>query len=161
MRRLTGSALAVVLVVVIGREARAQAVVTARGPGGFGQEYTQSPPSNSVLLDRWWMLEMTPAVGSAPAGPPDAAVHATPTAKATRPARTARSLSRMSSRRFNRDAPPASTPLPTGSLYWPGAASVPLYSPANRYATYGQGYGVSPYGSMDYGMSYKGLYWGY
>lgn len=64
MRRLTGSALAVVLVVVIGREARAQSVVTARGPGGFGQEYTQSPPSNSVLLDRWWMLEMTPAVGS-------------------------------------------------------------------------------------------------
>ena len=68
MRRLTGSALAVVLVVVIGREARAQSVVTARGPGGFGQEYTQSPPSNSVLLDRWWMLEMTPAVGSAAGG---------------------------------------------------------------------------------------------
>ena len=38
---------------------------------------------------------------------------------------------------------------------------MPLYSPAQRYATYGQGYRVSPYGSVDYGMAYKGYYWGY
>jgi hypothetical protein len=162
MRRLTGSALAVVLVIAIGQEARAQSADPASGPGGFGLEYTQSVPSNSLVLDRWWMLEATPMVGSILPGPAVAqteasTVQTTPAARAARPAR---SFSRTANRRLDRGVVPASASLPTGSLYWP-AGVVPLYSPAQRYATYGQGYDVSPYGTIDYGAAYKGFYWGY
>ena len=72
--------------------------------------------------------------------------------------RPARSLGRAGHRRRTAASARTSAPLPTGSLYWPDAV-VPLYSPAQRYATYGQGYGVSPYGTADYGAAYKGHYW--
>ena len=63
MRRLTGLALAVVLVVVVGRAGgRPGAGREGSAYGGFGLEYTQPIPSNSLVLDRWWMLEATPMV---------------------------------------------------------------------------------------------------
>ena len=160
MSRLTGSILAVVLVVVVGQEARAQ----MPGNGAFGMEYAQPIPSNSVVLNRWWMLEATPMVGTMP---PPVVVAQPSTAQAAylgrpaRPARAVRSLSRVSSRRPSRAVVTAPTLLPTGSLYWQGASSVPLYTPAQRYATYGYGYGVSPYGTANYGVAFKGMYWGY
>jgi hypothetical protein len=158
MCRLTGLVLALVLVVAAGQEARAQAPVP--GPGGFGFEYTQTLPSNSLILDRWWMLEATPAVGTALPPPAvvqqPAAVEPANPGRAARPTRVVRSFSRVSSRPLNPAGVQPTTSLPTGSLYWPGAAGVPLYSPAQRYATYGQGYGVSPYGTADYGAAYKG-----
>ena len=132
--------------------------------GGFGLEYAQTPPSNGYVLDRWWMVQATPSVGNAlpPSNlvqPAPAAVQPANPRRVTRAARAARSFSRLNARTANRAGMPAATALPTGSLYWP-AAGMPLYSPAQRYAAYGQGYGVSPYGSADYGAQYKGLYWG-
>lgn len=162
MSRVTGLVLAAFLAMMVGQEARAQAPV---GVGGFGFEYTQPIPSNTVLLDRWWVPVQTPAVGTVP--PPAQAVETAPAVQATGPVRTARtargirSFARVGTRRSTRFAAQPTTSLPTGSLYWPGAAGVPLYSPAQRYAAYGQGYDVSPYGSTDYGANYKGLYWGY
>jgi hypothetical protein len=166
MRRLTGLTLAVVLVVSFGQTAQAQSdypgAIAGFGYAGFGLGYTQVIPSNSLILDRWWMLEETPMVSSTLPQPgaartPVATATATPNPRAARPAR---SLGRAGSRRLDRSVTPASAPLPTGSLGWGGSAVVPLYSPVQRYATYGQGYGVSPYGSTDYGAAYKGYYWG-
>ena len=51
--------------------------------------------------------------------------------------------------------------LPTGSLDWPAASGVILYSPALRYENYGGGYGRGPYGTMDCGMMYHGMSLGY
>jgi hypothetical protein len=166
MRRLTGLGLAVVLVVSFDQSARAQSdyagAVMGFGYAGFGLDYTQTVPSNSLVLDQWWMLQETPMVGPML---PEAGAARTPVAKvsaipAPRAARPARSFARAGSRRLGRSVTPASSPLPIGSLDWGGSAVVPSYSPVQRYAAYGQGYGVSPYGTADYGAAYKGYYWG-
>ncbi len=160
MRRAIGSTLAVMLVVAMGQVARAQAP-SASGAGAFGPEYTQAPPSNSLVLDRWWMLEATPAVGPMlPQAAAPSTENAAPRSRAVVRGRTSRSLSRAASRRVARGADPMTVNLPTGSLAWPGGTTVPLYSPADRYSAYGFGYAVSPYGSMDYGSAYKGMAWG-
>lgn len=159
MRRLTGLVLAVAVIGVLSANpARAQAPMPMNG--GFGFNYTQGIPANSYVLDRWWMVGETPMVGSAvPAGtvavpqPADAG-------RVVRSGRARRSYSRVVVRPYNRAGIPAASALPTGSLYWPATSGMPLYSPAQRYASYGQGYGVSPYGTADYGALYKGLYWG-
>lgn len=160
MIRLMGLVLALGFVAV-GPSARAQ----TPGPmsGGFGFEYTQPMPSNAYVLDRWWQVQGTPSVGSAL--PPPVMVRPPATVQPASPVRTARAgrMGRTSSRLVPRSyypvsGPPVATPLPTGSLYWP-AAGMPLYSPAQRYAAYGQGYGVSPYGSADYGAQFRGMYW--
>jgi hypothetical protein len=80
-------------------------------------------------------------------------------ARAARAQRAGRSLARSGNRSFTGAGVQPGAPLPTGSLYWPGARGMPVYSPAQRYATYGYGYGVSPYGTADYGAAYKGYYW--
>lgn len=165
MRRVMGSALGFVVILALGQSAWAQMPApSGSGAGAFGPEYTQAPPSNSLILDRWWMMQATPVVGTLPywttphfdmaAQPPRAVVR-------SRTGRSlARSRSRVATRRISRGADPAAIALPTGSLVWPRGPVVPLYSPANRYAAYGYGYGVSPYGSMDYGAAYKGMAWG-
>jgi hypothetical protein len=163
MIRLTGSVLALMLVLVLGQPARAQMPAYLPANGGFGFEYTQPIPSNSLMLDRWWMVQATPAVvtpmpATAVAAPPAAVEPADP-GRVARATRTGRSFSRVVSRPYNRAVVQPATSLPTGSLSWLGVASVPLYSPAQRYATYGEGYGVSPYGTVDYSASYKGMYW--
>jgi hypothetical protein len=68
--------------------------------------------------------------------------------------------------RSNRSGPAMRTArvgyqLPTGSLNWPGASRVLLYSPALRYENYGGGYGRGPYGTIDCGMMYHGMSLGY
>ena len=165
MNRLTGWVLAVVLVVVVGREAQAQVQDRCRRTAGSASTMAQPIPSSTFVLDRWGMLEATPMLGAAL--PVAAVVERPATARAAhvgrvaRPARAVRSLSRVNTRRTSRAAVEDFAPLPTGSLYWPGAVGMPLYSPAQRYASYGFGYGVSPYGTADYGAAYKGLYSGY
>jgi hypothetical protein len=151
-----------VMLVVVGRSAHAQ--MPAPMNGGFGFDYAQTTPSNSYVLDRWWMVQATPTVGTTL--PPSTVVEQPATVQPANPrrvsraARTGRSISRVSSRPYSWAGARPVTPLPTGSLYWPAPAGVPLYSPVQRYASYGEGYGVSPYGSADYGAQYKGLYWG-
>ncbi len=139
--------------------------------GGFGFGYTQVLPSNTYVLNRYWMLVETPSLGVLPAG--GAAVSVVPAqaaepvqivgkARAGKPARPARSAAtRYGVRKSYRAAAQPIQSLPSGSLYWPGTAGAPLYSPAQRYGTYGSGYGLGAYGSIDYGSSYKGYYWGY
>lgn len=162
MSRLMGLVLAVMFL-MMNRSADAQAPMY----GGFGMEYTQPIPANTYVLDRWWMVQATPMVGSALPPPVMAQAPAAvqqpvyPGRLSRRAARTARSYSRTTMRPYNGAAVQPMSPLPTGSLYWPTAPGTPLYVPAQRYAAYGQGYGVSPYGSADYGAQYKGMYWGY
>ncbi len=162
MSRLIGSFLAVVFVAVAGPSARAQMPAPLPAYGGFGFEYTQPIPSNTLLLDRFWMVEPTPSV-VAPmprtAAVPQPVAQPANTGRVARATRTGRTFSRIVARPYNRAGIQTATPLPTGSLSWNGVGSVPLYSPAQRYATYGSGYGVSPYGSVDYGAQYKGMYW--
>jgi hypothetical protein len=163
MSRLLGLVLAVIFLVVA---QPAQAQLPASTYGGFGLEYTQAIPANGYVLDRWWWVQATPVVSSTTLPPqtvteqPAVVQPATPR-RVTRAGRVIRSFSRPATRSDNRAGMPAATPLPTGSLYWPATTGLPLYSPAQRYASYGQGYGLSPYGSTDYGAQYKGLYWGY
>jgi hypothetical protein len=157
MSRVTGWVLAMGLVAVAGQPARAQMPTAVNG--GFGVEYTQTIPANSLVLDRWWMLETTPRMGSAlPQNATvvrPAAVQPVAPGRVARAHRTSRSTARMSSRPVTSAVVQPGTPLPTGSLYWPEAIGMPLYSPSQRYASYGYGYGVSPYGTAYYG-AYKG-----
>ena len=136
--------------------------------GGFGFEYTQLLPSNSYVLDRYWMAVATPSIDSqtdyANTKPP-AVMSPTPVQKVQR-ALTARSAkpvrsSKARTRRLDQGEVQSAEPLPTGSLSWEGASGVPLYFPSERMGSYGYGYGVSSYGSINYGSSYKGYYWGY
>ena len=164
MSRLTGLALAVVLVVVIGREARAQSVVTARRPTAVSGWSTRNRPPRTASC--WtaggcWRRRRRSALGAGRTRP-DAAVQATPTAKATRPARTARSLSRIEQpavrprRRSGRD--PAADRIAVLAGSRDGCRST--RRPVGMRPT-GKAMVSSPYGSIDYGMTYKGMYWGY
>jgi hypothetical protein len=161
MSRLIGSFLAVMLVAVAGPSARAQMPAPLPAYGGFGFEYTQPIPSNRVALDRFWMVEATPSVGASmpTAAASQPAVEPANAGRVVRATRSGRSFSRVVTRPYNRTGLQPGTSLPTGSLSWYGVGSVPLYSPDQRYATYGSGYAVSPYGSADYGAQYKGMYW--
>jgi hypothetical protein len=157
MGRVTGWVLAMGLVAVAGQSARAQ--MPAAVNGGFGVEYTQTIPANSLMLDRWWMLEATPRMGSVP---PQSATVVQPAAmqpvapaRGARAHRSGRSFARGGSRPVTSAVVQPVAPLPMGSLYWPQAIGMPLYSPSQRYASYGYGYGVSPYGTAYYG-AYKG-----
>jgi hypothetical protein len=161
MSRLMGWVLAVGLFAVVGQPARAQ--MPAPVGGGFGLQYTQPIPSGTLVLNRWGMLEATPGVGTAlpPATAVEQPASVPPVARArvARGNRMGRSFARVTGRPITGAGVQPGAPLPSGSLYWPGAAGMPLYSPAQRYATYGYGYGASPYGTADYGAAYKGYYW--
>jgi hypothetical protein len=123
--------------------------------GGFGFEYVQTGPSSGYVLDRWWMAtEASPARTM-----PSRIVTATAQPRAAQlPSPTRRSGGR---RVFHRTASPVTYELPTGSLVWSGAGIVSPFTSAQRYESYESGYARSPYGSTDYGMAYKGYYWGY
>jgi hypothetical protein len=154
MGRLLGWTFATILLVGLSTTARAQDDLLYNGwtgdpfyggssygapaYGGFGLGYMQAPVAGTVMMDRFGMFYATPLVTSAPQG-----VVSQPQAP------TARTRSRK--------APPAPRyALPTGSLYWPGASGVILYSPALRQQNYGGGYARSPYGSIEYGGWWKG-----
>jgi hypothetical protein len=159
MTRLVGSVLGLFLVLAVGQPVRAQ--MPAPVYGGFGLEYTQPVPTNRYVLDRWWMVQATPTVAAPLPAPAvvqqPVVVEPAQTGRLSRAARPSRSLGRPVSSAVVQSP----TALPTGSLNWLAAPGMSLYSPAQRYASYGQGYGVSPYGTADYGAAYKGMSWGY
>jgi hypothetical protein len=111
--------------------------------GGFGFEYGQVARAGGMILDQYGIVRQAPGFAPAPTAP----------APRARARQTLAGSSRVAAR--------ASFALPTGSLYWPGASGVILYSPATRYQSYGSGYGRSPYGSVDCSTMYKGWPLGY
>jgi hypothetical protein len=180
MKRNLGPILAMGLVAVLGVQASAQAqegelsggsVQGGSTPfnlpsGGFGLGYTQVLPSDGYVLDRYWQVVATSSAGTmAPADAPAQAtepVQRVARARAGKPARTARSVGiKARARKTDQVASQTTEPLPSGSLYWSGAAGVSLYSPTERYASYGYGYDRSPHGTTDYGFAYQGYYLGY
>jgi len=118
--------------------------------GGFGLEYTQPVGEGSLVMDRFGMFYMAPAVRTAAPSNTTAAVSA--------PMRRRGVQSRTEAKRVQ--AQPRYQ-MPTGSLYWSGANSGILYSPAMRYQSYGGGYARSPYGAVDHSIMYKGWDLGY
>lgn len=111
--------------------------------GGFGLEMMQTPMAGTVMLDRFGLVHRTPIRVSS--------VRVTSPRPRTRPSRSG-PATRTAQVGYQ---------LPTGSLEWPGASGVILYSPALRYENYGGGYGRGPYGTMDCGMMYHGMSLGY
>jgi hypothetical protein len=151
-----GLGLVLAVVLLLGLASQSQAQMPAGDFGGFGYNYAQTVPSNSYILDRWWMVTESPTVETTP---PTVSTAQTQEGLVAQPAATAR---RVGGRRlFNRARAPRTYSLPTGSLYWPGAGAVSLYSPAQRHQSYDAGYARSPYGSINYGIAYKGYDWGY
>jgi len=135
---------------------------------GFGAGYIQAVVGGSVIMDRFGMLYRIPDVAPAPTsegrrtedggrkklnGSSDVVA-----APALRAARARAGRARAGSGRV---AAQPRYQLPTGSLYWPAANEVILYSPAMRYQSYGGGYGRDPYGSIDHGTMWKGWPLGY
>jgi hypothetical protein len=114
--------------------------------GGFGLESVQAPMAGSVAMDRFGMLHGTSRVASGPR-----------VAAARSPSKPSRASGYSGGSRVSR----TQYSLPTGSLSWPGASRVILYTPAMRYQTYGGGYARGPYGSVDCGILYKGMSLGY
>jgi len=106
--------------------------------GGFGLGYSQAVRAGGLIMDRFGMVHEISGVATAP-------ISLAPRVRA----RNARAGS-------SRVAAQSQYQLPTGSLYWPAANGVILYSPAMRYRSYGDGYGRGPYGSLDHGIMYKG-----
>ena len=157
MTRSLGLILAVAVILGSASTARAQTVADpyrmeestygehlARMPhGGFGLETLQVPRPGGIWMDRFGMLHRTPGVAVAPR----------PTA--------VRSGGRLSRSGTSGRVARSQYQLPTGSLYWPEASEVILYSPAMRYETYGGGYGRGPYGSVDCSIMFRGMALGY
>jgi hypothetical protein len=162
MSRLMGGLVLAVMFVGFAGSAHAQMPAPY---GGFGMEYTQMVPANSYVLDRWWTVQATPSVGTmmppqmVVQQPAQVQVQPVNPRRAARAVRAGRSFSRGVAQGYGQAGLQSATPLPTGSLYWPTPPGMPIYSPAQRYAAYGQGYGISPYGSADYGSMYKGWNW--
>ena len=162
MNRLMGLVLAVTFVVV-GRSAHAQMPGDVRRMAASGWSMPRRPRSNAYVLDRWWMVQATPSVGTTlppqTVGPAARRPSSRPIrGRVTRAARSGPLVpeGRRPGVRPRRDARPRPRFRPDRSTGRPPRAC-PLYSPAQRYAAYGQGYGVSPYGSADYGAQYKGI----
>jgi hypothetical protein len=110
---------------------------------GFGLESIQMPVAGAILVDRFGLLHVAEPIQSRPGN-----------------------VSRRAGSRAMNSAPGRGRVhdgdrLRAGSLSWPGAGGVVLYSPPLRYETYGGGYGRGPYGSVDCGMMYKGMALGY
>jgi hypothetical protein len=134
--------------------------------GGFGLDTMQAPVAGAFWLDRFGLLQGPVPVEQAPMQPiPTVATRRARTKPASaqpspgvapRRART-KPANRAASRRVSQPA----YSLPTGSLAWPAARDVVLYSPELRYQSYGGGYGRGPYGALDCGMMYKGMQLGY
>ena len=158
MSRPRGLTLVIVLLLSCASRGNAQAVASRNGSGtnpyrgstrrlepygGFGLETMRTPISGRLWQDRFGLGHAT-----APAEPP---------AAITRGRRAAKPVISQTSRRASKTA----NSLPTGSLSWPGSNDVILYSPGLRHQGYGGGYGLGPYGSIDCGIMYKGMWLGY
>jgi hypothetical protein len=106
--------------------------------GGFGLGYSPMVRAGGFVEDRFGIMQPTVATSAALSE------------------RTSRVDPSRVRRKTVRNGPRPSIALPTGSLYWPAASGVSLYSPQARFRSYGAGYGAGPYGSADHGIMYKG-----
>ena len=111
--------------------------------GGFGLETIQIPFAGAFWLDQFGLVH---AIEPAQPLPRIAARRSAP-----------KSIVAPASHRVSKTG----ARLPTGSLAWPGASGVVLYSPWLRYQSYGSGYGRGPYGNADCGIMYKGMWLGH
>jgi hypothetical protein len=111
--------------------------------GAFGLEAMRTPISGRLWVDRFGMVHRTDPAGSEPVLAP-------------RRVRT-KGNGALGGRRVSKTG----SRLPTGSLEWPATGGLLLYSPGLRYQSYGGGYGFGPYGSVDCGIMYKGMWLGY
>jgi len=107
------------------------------GYGGFGQGYAQGPPVSGVYMNQWGQVigETYPA--------------AAPIFTTARPTTTP-AYSRRGRTPFQ-----ARYGVTTGTLGWPGASGM-IVPPAGRYSSYGSGYGLSPYGTVNYYGGFRG-----
>ncbi len=109
---------------------------------GFGLETMQTPFAGMVVMDRFGL------------------VHRVSVPEPDGPVRAAQARSKATSSLPSGRAGRSEQRLPTGSLNWAGASGVLIYSPALRYQNYGSGYALGPYGSVDCGMMYHGMWLG-
>jgi hypothetical protein len=105
--------------------------------GGFGLQYSPAIPPGGMVVDQYGLLHPVAYVASAP----QVVVQAQP-----------RAVTRYGSRRAM--AQPRYL-VPTGSLGWSAGNSGMLYPVNARYAAYGSGYAVGPYGVVDHQMMWK------
>ncbi len=108
------------------------------GNGGFGMGHTQGPPASGVYMNQWGQVigETYPASGPI-------VTYAPPTAAPT-------------NRRTGRAPLQRRYAVTTGMLGWPGGTAVPVYPSAGRYTSYGNGYALSPYGTVNYYGGFRG-----
>jgi hypothetical protein len=105
--------------------------------GGLGLQYSPAVPAGGVVMDQYGLLHQVPYVVSAP----PVVVRAQP-----------RVTTRYGSRRAM--AQPRYL-VPTGSLGVSAGNGGMFYPVDARYATYGSGYAVGPYGVVDHQMMWK------
>jgi hypothetical protein len=149
MNRIRGLALAIVIPLTLTTASQAQTPSTYYGVdvaspayggqpyGGFGLQYAPAVPDGGVVVDQYGLVHQVPYVASAP----QVAVQAQP--RVTR---------RYGTRRAT--AQPRYL-VPTGSLGFSSGNGDMLYQVDARYAAYGSGYGVGPYGVVDHRMMWK------
>ena len=162
MNRILGFMLGAAAILGGGEAVRAQGVVywppasghmeivppVYAGPGAVGGQYLETFPTFN---------------GGYQPNAPSTTQSYVPYGTQTRPAQAAKARGRAArgtrvySRGYNQAPAPYATQLPRGQLVWPGSALAPGYTPASRYQSYGNGYGVSPYGSNFWGGYYKGF----
>jgi hypothetical protein len=153
MKRMLGLAVAIVVPLTLATAAHAQTtyydalaaspdngVPAAAGQayGGFGLQYSPGVPAGAIVMDQYGLLHQVPYVATAP----QVVVQAQPRTTYTRfGSRRARAQARYQ--------------LPTGSLGGSAGNSGMFYPVDARYASYGSGYGVGPYGVVDNRMMWK------
>lgn len=144
--------------------------------GSFGGNYVQQPPMG-IPGNRWNMLSAVPDPNLATypqayvegdvvssdgtavqprafVGPPQAAVVQRPRTVVVRRGLLGRR--RVYAQDFGGPAPYQNA-LPQTRIYGDGSIMAPNgYSTTNRWQTYGQGYGLGPYGSNYYSQYYQG-----
>jgi hypothetical protein len=152
MNRVLGLTVAIVMPLTLATASRGQSIsygVETASPvygvsaavgqpyGGFGLQYSPEVPVSGMVVDQYGLLHPVASVDSAP----PVVVQAQP-----------RVMTRYRSRR------PTAQPrylVPTGSLGWSAGNGGMLYPVNSRYAAYGSGYGVGPYGVVDHQMMWK------
>jgi hypothetical protein len=148
MNRILGLTLAIAIPLTLTTAAHAQSTyygVETVSPGyggqaygGFGLQYSPAVPPGGVVVDQYGLVHQVPYVASAP----QVVVQAQP-----------RVMTRYGSRRAAMAQPRYL--VPTGSLGWSAGNDGMLYPVDARYAAYGNGYGVGPYGVVDHRMMWK------
>jgi hypothetical protein len=162
MSRTLGFMLGAIVILSLGQGVKGQGVVNYPPAEGHMVIVPPLNPAPGAVGSPY--VETFPRYGNTyQANPSYPVQQVVPYATQTRPAPAARGRvrlprgTRVYSRGYAQAPAPYATQLPRGDLQWPGSYLTPGYSPYSRFQTYGQGYGVSPYGSNYWGGYYKGF----